>query len=89
MEIEYSSHQPDDDTAHVISMILMTRPQHKQQVIEVIKQLPGSEVHGSDEQGRIVVVAEADSNFELVKRMEKLQNIEHIVSSSLVFHQIA
>jgi len=51
--------------------------------------MSGCEVHTSDAQGRIVVVIEADTNKALVQRMETVQGIDHLVSSSLVFHQIA
>ncbi len=89
MEIEYSAHQSDDDTAHIISMLLMTRPQYQQQVEQQINQMEGCEVHGNDDEGRIIVVAEAESNKQLAQCMDDLQALEHLVSSSLVFHQLA
>ena len=88
MEIEYSQHQPDEESAHVISMVLMTRPLHQASMIKIIDTLEGSEVHANDEQGRIVIVVEAENNFQLVQRMDNIQSLEHLVSSSLVFHQL-
>lgn len=88
MEIEYSNHNVED-TAHIISMVLMSRPAHQTQIERQVNQMNGCEVHISDGQGRIVVVIEANSNKTLVKRMETVQGLEHLVSSSLVYHQIA
>ena len=88
MEIEYNQHAPED-TAHIISMVLMSRPAHQQQIENAVNDLSGCEVHTSDAKGRIVVVIEADTNRALVQRMETVQGIDHLVSSSLVFHQIA
>ncbi len=89
MEIEYSAHESDDDTAHIISMLVMVRPEYQQQVTQTIIEMEGCEVHGNDDQGRIIVVAEADTNKQLAQRMDDIQGLEHLVSSSLVFHQIA
>ena len=89
MEIEYSAHQDEDDTAHIISMLLMARPKYQQQVQQQIAQMEGCEVHGNDNEGRIIVVAEAETNKQLAQRMDELQALEHLVSSSLVFHQLA
>ena len=89
MEIEYNSHQPEDDTSHIISMLLMTRPQYQAEIEQAVNSQEGCEVHGNDEKGKTIVVIEATSNRELVERMESVQNLKHLVSSSLVFHQIA
>ena len=89
MEIEYNTHPPEEDTAHIISMVLMSRPEHQGSIEYKVSQFTGCEVHGRDNQGRFVVVIEADTNRDLVQRMEQVQCIENLVSSSLVFHQIA
>jgi nitrate reductase NapD len=89
VEIEYSAHPPEDDTSHIISMLLMSRPQHQFNIEALIREMPGCEIPGNDDKGRTIVVVEAETNKQLVQRMTQIQDLEHLVSSSLVFHQIA
>ena len=88
MEIEYNRDDSSDNSLHIISMIVMTRPQHLAQIRLSITEIEGGEVHASDEKGKLVVTFEAPDNRELAKRMDSLQALEHVVSSSLVYHQI-
>lgn len=89
MEIEYNRNDPVDDSLHIISMVVMARPQHVSGVQKSILEIDGGEIHASDDKGKFVVTFEAPNNKALTQRMDQLQAIEHIVSSSLVYHQIA
>lgn len=78
-----------DDAIHVVSMVVMTRPERMDEMKTNLTAIPGSEIHATSAEGKLVVTLEADSNHELINRVDQVQQLNHVISASLVYHQIA
>ncbi|MBU1138027.1 MAG: chaperone NapD [Proteobacteria bacterium] len=61
--------------------VVQCLPDERNKAAQALSALQGVEVYGDDEQGNVVVVAEADSSGELgevVKRMEKVDSVLNV-----------
>ena len=73
---------------HISSIVVHTSPDGLQAVKSDIERLPGAEVHGESEDGKLVVVLESDSQTHITDVIEKIGNFSHVLSTVLVYHQI-
>ena len=48
----------DQQEVHISSMVVHARPEHLATVKSYIEQLPGAEIHGESDNGKLVVVRE-------------------------------
>lgn len=79
----------DDKDLHIASLVVMSHPDHLQQVQDTIFSIPGTEIPNSTPEGKLVVVLEADDQAQLLDRIDHIQGADHILSASLVYHHIA
>ncbi|MBL6952308.1 MAG: chaperone NapD [Alphaproteobacteria bacterium] len=73
---------------HIASLMVQARPQHMAQLTPVLAAIPGVEVHGSNDQGRMIVTVEADNDGHFMDIMGRIEGTENVVMASLVYHQI-
>lgn len=73
--------------AHIASVVVRARPEHAAEVAARIAAQEHSEVHAV-EQGKIVVVLEAQSERALADRMDELRAEPDVLFVNLVFHQV-
>ena len=73
---------------HISSMVVHARPDYLQDVKNKIELLPGTEIHGESENGKLVVVLESQSQTHITDVIEKIGDIEHVLTTALVYHQI-
>ncbi len=73
---------------HISSMVVLASPDGLQSVKDNIDALEGVEIHGESESGKLVVVLESDSQTHITDVIEKINNFRHVLSTSLVYHQI-
>jgi len=73
---------------HISSMVVHARPDHLQDVKNNIELLPGTEIHGESTCGKLVVVLESQSQTHITDVIEKIGDIEHVLTTALVYHQI-
>jgi len=73
---------------HISSMVVLANPSGLQSVKYNIENLHGVEIHGESESGKLVIVLESDSQTHTTDVIEKINNFEHVLSTSLVYHQI-
>lgn len=78
-----------DQDLHIASLVVMSHPNNLQQVQQTIHSIPGTEIPNTTSEGKLVVVLEADSQAELLDRIDHIQGADHILSASLVYHHIA
>jgi len=69
-------------------MVVHARPDYLQDVKNKIELLPGTEIHGESENGKLVVVLESQSQTHITDVIEKIGDIEHVLTTALVYHQI-
>jgi nitrate reductase NapD len=78
----------DQQEVHISSMVVHVKPDHLQTVKNDIEQLPGTEIHGEADSGKIVVVLETQSQGYITDIIEKINNFEYVLSTTMVYHQI-
>jgi len=80
---------PEQDPINLVSMVMMTRPERLSGFKELIASVDGAEIHVASAEGKLVVTVEADDQRSLLQRIEVLQNLDGLVSSNLVYHQVS
>lgn len=78
----------DRQEIHISSMVVHVRPEHLQTVKNNIEQLPGAEIHGESDNGKLVVVLETQDQGYITDVIEKINNLEYVLNTALVYHQI-
>jgi nitrate reductase NapD len=69
-------------------MVVQARPDHLEFVKSQIEHLPGTEIHGESDSGKLIVVLESQTQTYITDVIEKIAGIEHVLSTALVYHQI-
>lgn len=78
----------DQQEVHISSMVVHARPDHLQSVKNDIEQLPGTEIQGEADSGKLVVVLETQKQSYITDIIEKINNLENVLSIALVYHQV-
>jgi nitrate reductase NapAB chaperone NapD len=73
---------------HVASFVVSTKPEHADQVTEVINSMSGLEVHAG-QSGKLVVTAEAKNVRELADVMGTLEQLDSVIAVAPVYHEYA
>ena len=72
---------------NISGVLVRSRPQKIQAVSDQLVALPGVEVHGANEDGRIVVTIEAASDRVLADTVFQLNDMPGVISTSMIYHQ--
>ncbi len=75
-----------DDEYHVASFVVRARPEHGEDLAHRLNAMPGVEVHVQEE-GKLVVTAEAGSVKELADRTAELEHVKRVISVAPVYHE--
>ena len=67
------------------SIVIQTRPEHLDKVLEAVKSSPDCEYHLHDEKGRIIVTIEGKDTEEEIGKLRSLQAIPHVVTAEMAF----
>ncbi|NOX85641.1 MAG: chaperone NapD [Chlorobi bacterium] len=67
------------------SIIIQTRPEHLDKVLEEVKKSEYCEYHLHDEKGRIIVTIEGKDTEEEITKLKIIQQIPYVVSAEMVF----
>ncbi len=73
---------------HISSMVVHTIPEYQQTVKDHIEQLPGVEIHGESDCGKLIVVLESHNETHITEVMDEISHLGHVLSTALVYHQI-
>lgn len=81
----------DDVTqeSHISSFIVFCQAEKHLDVEKALAELPEIEIHGSDEQGKFVVVTEAKHQGIILDRIDLVTAIDGVINASMVYHQVA
>ncbi len=74
---------------HFAGIVIRSQLHATQSIVNNLEQQTHIDVFASDEQGRIVIVIEADSERELAKTMDELSQRSGVISISLSYHEIS
>jgi nitrate reductase NapD len=81
----------DDVTqeSHISSFIVFCQADKHQAVKKALQAQADIEIHGSDEQGKFVVVTEAKHQGIILDRIDLITAIDGVINASMVYHQVA
>ncbi len=71
---------------NLCSLIVHTRPEKGPQVEERLNQIPGVEVHGGVEEGKLIVTVEDTEDAPASDTMMSFNDIEGVISATLIYH---
>lgn len=78
----------NDDNWYVASLVVQVRPEFLPKVKARLAMIPNTEIHGEKlDEGKLVVVIEANVERDLVDRMESVQSLEGVMAVSLIYSQ--
>lgn len=69
-------------------MVVHASPDYLQDIKTKIESLPGTEIHGESACGKLVVVLESETQTYITDVIEKIVDMDHVLSTALVYHQI-
>lgn len=73
---------------HVSSLAVHAAADQLAAVKAEIEAMPGCEVPGSSETGKLVVVIEGNDRDSLASRFEQIKQLPGVLAATLVFHQM-
>jgi len=73
---------------HISSLIIHVQPEFMAEVKTKISAIPEAEIYGDSEEGKIITVLETANQKFVTDIIDRINNFDHILSTSLVFHQI-
>ena len=71
---------------HISSLVVHSRPSQATAVAARIREMPGVEVRGGVEVGKLVFPLEPASGAEVVKRLTAIHPLGGVLAATLVFH---
>jgi len=75
-------------SGEIASIIVQARPEQLDAVAIEIEALPGCEIHGRDDRGKLIVVVDAPDAGALGSTMNTIASLAHVHSACLVFHAV-
>ena len=67
------------------SIVVSTKPEYLEEVLETIKKSDLCEYHLHDEKGRIIITIEGNNTEEEIAKLKLIQQIPHVVSAEMAF----
>lgn len=67
------------------SIVILTKPEHLEEVLHSIKESNECEYHLHDEKGRIIVTIEGKDTEEEITKLKLIQTIPNVISAEMVF----
>ncbi|MGF1691179.1 chaperone NapD [Photobacterium kagoshimensis] len=76
------------DEVHISSLVVHVKPESLAAVKAQILEMPNTEIHGESEEGKIIVVLETENQGYVTDTIDKINNLEDVLITFLVYHQI-
>lgn len=73
---------------HISSLVVHVKPEYLEEVKAQILALPNAEIYGDSEEGKIIVVMETENQGYVTDTIDKINNLEYVLTTFLVYHQI-
>lgn len=70
---------------NICGVLIHTLPEQAETVKRLLEEKQGVEVHAVSDNGRLVVTVEKDTREETGETLNYFQNMDHVISASLVY----
>jgi nitrate reductase NapD len=71
----------------ISGVLVRAFPEHVAAVTQALSRLEGIEVHGTNEDGRMVVTIEGETGRQVADLLVQMQGIPGVLSASMIYHQ--
>lgn len=72
---------------NISGVLVQTHPENIETTERLLNELDGVEVHGNNEDGRMVVTVEQQSDGQLADKFIEMQNLPGVLSASMIYHR--
>ena len=69
-------------------MVVHVLPNQLDQVKQQIADFDGAEIYAESAEGKLVVVLESDDQNRITQTIDRINDLDHVLNSALVYHQI-
>ncbi|HEC05945.1 chaperone NapD [Thiolapillus sp.] len=76
----------NSNTTNLCSCIVHTRPERGPEVEKLLNSIPGVEVHGGVDEGKLIVTVEDSEENSAGDTMMTFNSLEGVVSATLIYH---
>jgi nitrate reductase NapD len=74
-------------TMNISGVLVRSYPKNIQSVWDELDKMEGVEVHGSNDDGRMVVTVEQENAGQLSDMLVRMQDVHGVLSTSMIYHQ--
>ena len=71
----------------ISGVLVKAYPENINTIEKVISQMDGVEVHGNNEDGRIVITVEQESANNISDTLVEIQDVPGVLSAAMIYHQ--
>ena len=72
---------------NISGVLVKAYPENISTIEKVISQMEGVEVHGNNEDGRIVITVEQESANNISDTLVQIQDVPGVLSAAMIYHQ--
>ncbi len=72
---------------NISGVLVRSYPENIQSVWDELDKMEGVEVHGSNDDGRMVVTVEQENAGQLSDMLVRMQDVHGVLSTSMIYHQ--
>lgn len=72
---------------NISGVVVRAKPENLESVSDLLVQMAGLEVHGFNDDGRLVVTIESASDRDVADTVLKLHEVPGVLSASMIYHQ--
>jgi nitrate reductase NapD len=72
---------------NISSAIVHAQPGHAEVVRRALAAIAGVEIHAVSDEGKLIITIESPGDRETADTFEAISQMDHVMSTSMVFHQ--
>jgi nitrate reductase NapD len=72
---------------NISGVLVKAYPQHLPSIEKILTTIDGVEVHGNNEDGRMVVTVEQESANNISDTLVQIQDVPGVLSAAMIYHQ--
>jgi nitrate reductase NapD len=73
---------------HISGYVVQAQPVQVEEIIAAIDEMPGAEIHGSNEFGKMVLTLETRKEEDIAQRIIEINSLPGVINTALVYHQV-
>lgn len=73
---------------HISGYVVQAQPIEVEAITAAINKMTGAEIHGSNDQGKMVLTLETSKENDIGERIIAINSIPGVINTALVYHQI-